>query len=123
MEARAKGGLDSPSGAPVGGRSWTIVQTDAISFLRRRSGVGPFDLIFADPPYDGGGRIRWLERIAEAVAAGQVLAPGGLLILEQGRHDPYEPGQCWESAWDRTYGETRVRMLRSRFGGDRGDRA
>ena len=37
-----------------------------------------FDLIFADPPYGQGDNARVL------VAAGGLLAPGGLLVLEQG---------------------------------------
>ncbi len=58
-----------------------FVIDDAMRFLRRYAGH-PFDVVFADPPYDWSGTHDLVD------AALRATAPGGLLILEHDqRHD------------------------------------
>jgi len=62
---------------------------------------GPYDRIFADPPYAAG----WADRVLAAAAP--VLAPGGILALEHAAADP-PPGPpeglaLWKT---RRYGST-----------------
>jgi len=66
---------------------------------------GPFDRIFADPPYAAG----WGERIVEAARA--TLRPGGILALEHAAADP--PPEAGEglSVWkSRRYGVTTLTL-------------
>lgn len=66
---------------------------------------GPFDRIFADPPYAAG----WGERVVEA--AREALRPGGILALEHAAAD--EPPEAGEglSVWkSRRYGVTTLTL-------------
>lgn len=58
--------------------SISTVKTDVFSFLK--SSHSQFDLIFADPPYD----LETIPSIHGLVLAGNLLKPGGLLIIEHG---------------------------------------
>ena len=71
-----------------------VVRADA---LRYATGAPPFDLVFADPPYDFD---RWeplLERLAPRT---------GLLVAETG--NPWAPGPAWETVKVKVYGGTVV---------------
>jgi 16S rRNA (guanine(966)-N(2))-methyltransferase RsmD len=77
------------------------------------AGAGPFDLVFADPPYaavkDGSA-----VRAVEALAA-EALAPWGLLVLEHASRDETpalraETGLVLEDA--RRYGDTALALYR-----------
>jgi len=54
------------------------VKSDVFAFLKGCS--GKFDLVFADPPYD----LEQIPEIHRLVFERQLLAPGGLLIIEHG---------------------------------------
>jgi 16S rRNA (guanine966-N2)-methyltransferase len=89
-------------------RDAAFVRRDALSFAgsdaRRR---GPYDLVFADPPYDNTDAARLLARLRVA------LAPGALVVLEQ-RFAPGEPAvpTGYILVADRRYGDTRVLTFR-----------
>ncbi len=53
-----------------------VVQANVFRFLER--GHGPYDIIFADPPYDLSG----IEEIPGIIFQNELLEKGGLLILE-----------------------------------------
>jgi 16S rRNA (guanine966-N2)-methyltransferase len=86
--------------------------TDAIE-LRAMSAArlprqAPFDLVFADPPYDKGvGTL-----VAKAVAEAEWLSPGGWLAIETAKGDPVEapPGLTIEATRD--VGRARLTLLR-----------
>jgi len=67
-----------------------IVRGAAVETLRRGRVAGPFDVILADPPYDGGDGPEFVDVVASA----RILAPAGLLILEAAarRAAPENPG-------------------------------
>jgi 16S rRNA (guanine966-N2)-methyltransferase len=69
--------------------------------------LGPFQLVFADPPYAERAGARILERVAPA------LAPRGVLALEHAdaepSPDPPETLALWKA---RRYGSTRVSLYR-----------
>ncbi len=46
----------------------------------RLAEAGPFDVVFADPPYAGG----WELRLLQELDWSRILAPGGILVLEWG---------------------------------------
>jgi 16S rRNA (guanine966-N2)-methyltransferase len=84
---------------------------DAVRFLRRGLASTGFDVIFADPPYQKGRR-RDAEslplRVMRAVAETDMLAPHGLLVLEQGADEEASELAEWELIRDKRYGGTRL---------------
>lgn len=71
------------------------------------AGQGPLDIVLADPPYRQG----QVARLATLCAAGGLLAPGGLLVVE---HAPQEtpPEQSGLKLTDqRRYGQTMLSFL------------
>jgi 16S rRNA (guanine966-N2)-methyltransferase len=87
------------------GRQARVWQADAVAAVRRLADAGErFDLVVMDPPYGRG----LLRRTLEAVAASDVLAPGGVVVAEGHWRD--RPGavaglRCTRES---RYGETRV---------------
>ena len=68
---------------------------------------GPFDLIFADPPYATGSG----SAVAAAVSKAGWLAPGGWLSVETSRDDAVDPGGLTIEA-TRNVGRARLTLLR-----------
>ncbi len=69
---------------------------------------GPFDLVFADPPYADQTVVAGL-----LTALAPALAPAAVVVVESRRsaeHDEVPSGYLLEA--DRRYGDTRVRMFR-----------
>lgn len=64
--------LDDPAASAICG--------DALRFISK--GFKEFDFIFADPPY----ALRELPELPERVMSSKILAPGGLFVLEHGKH-------------------------------------
>jgi 16S rRNA (guanine966-N2)-methyltransferase len=83
--------------------SWQAVQADVYEFLKR--GAEPFDLIFADPPYEEADLPKLLE------VAGGVLAPGGLLVFEMRSRDDYSVPPEWSLIKEKRYGGTKMLFL------------
>ncbi|HET8749289.1 MAG TPA: 16S rRNA (guanine(966)-N(2))-methyltransferase RsmD [Sphingomicrobium sp.] len=69
--------------------------------------AGPFDLIFADPPYAPGSG----NAVAEAIQKAKWLAPGGWLSIETARGDAVEPGELTIDV-ARELGRARITLLR-----------
>jgi len=92
----------SLEGDPRLGR-FRAVPADVFEFLKR--GAGPFDLIFADPPYDAADLPGLLN------ALGKALVPEGLLVFEMRVSDAYSIPPEWNLIKEKAYGETRVFFL------------
>lgn len=60
----------------------TTQVADAFSFLEKHRGT--YDLIFADPPYDLDQE--QFNRIATLVMENELLAPGGIFVMEHSKH-------------------------------------
>jgi 16S rRNA (guanine966-N2)-methyltransferase len=69
--------------------------------------AGPFDLVFADPPYAPGSG----SAVAAAVTASNWLAPGGWMSVETARADPVDPGDLAVET-ERDVGRARLTLLR-----------
>lgn len=82
---------------------WQAVQADVYEYLKR--GAGPFDLIFADPPYNEADLSGLLEAVGEA------LAPGGLLVFEMRSSGSYSLPCGWNLLREKKYGQTRMLFL------------
>ena len=82
---------------------WKVVRADVYDYLKRP--VGPFDLIFADPPYDEVDLPKLLDVLGDA------LAPEGLLVFEMHKRDSYTLPPEWTSLKEKKYGSTKVVFL------------
>lgn len=67
----------------------------------------PFDLIFADPPYEPGAG----TNVVNAVLGAQWLSPGGWMSVETDRHDDVDAGVLVTDA-TRDAGRARITLLR-----------
>jgi 16S rRNA (guanine966-N2)-methyltransferase len=61
-----------------------VICGDALSWLKRAAGIGPYDIVFLDPPYDA----ELLGESASALAEGGRLAPGARVYLERRAREP-----------------------------------
>jgi len=69
----------------------------------------PFDMLFADPPYEpGSGTV-----VAAAVAKSGWLAPGGWMAIETHRGDEVAAPGGWEVEAERDVGRARLTLLRA----------
>ncbi|MDR7223297.1 16S rRNA (guanine(966)-N(2))-methyltransferase RsmD [Aminobacter aminovorans] len=69
--------------------------------------LGPFGLVFADPPYGKG----LGERALRSARAGGWLASGALCVVEEAAAAPFEPGPGFSIVDERAYGETVIRFI------------
>jgi 16S rRNA (guanine966-N2)-methyltransferase len=69
----------------------------------------PFDLIFADPPYDAGSG----TAVAAEIARAGWQAKGGWAAIETQRGDTVAPPKGWEVNAERDVGRARLTLLRS----------
>lgn len=85
----------------------TCIKADAIKWLER---VGePFDLILADPPYD---LPNALQDTLNGIAKHSVLTRNGVVVYELRSSGAVEIPDGWIVLRDKTYGKTRVLMLK-----------
>jgi 16S rRNA (guanine966-N2)-methyltransferase len=102
--AAARSSADGPVATVV------VLEREALRFLGRgaaASGLEPFDVIYADPPWTAGLH----GALAEAVAAGGWLAPGGLLVWEVGRGTAPVVPKGWSERLRRAYGASELVLL------------
>lgn len=83
------------------------IKADAIRWLEQAE--GPFDLIMADPPYDLSGA---LNATLEGIERRSLLTADGVVVYELRSKDAVDVPGSWRIVRDRTYGKTRVVMLR-----------
>ncbi len=83
-----------------------LVRADAFAWLETFAGE-PFDVAFADPPYELGAEKGYAGVLA-TLAARNVVRVGGLFIAEmKSRQEPAESPD-WDICRNRVYGQTRV---------------
>lgn len=90
---------------------------DVFAFCRGWRGERGFDVIFADPPYaERGAGAGLAGRLLEALSGDRqpLVAPGALLVLEQGAREPVPEAAGWEFLREREYGRTCLRTYRKR---------
>lgn len=69
--------------------------------------IAPFNLLFADPPYGKG----LADRALQSARLGGWLAPGALCVVEEAADAPFDPGEGFLVADERSYGDTVVRFV------------
>ncbi len=75
-----------------------IKRMDVAQFIA--SSTGPYDYIFAGPPYP----LPWLDEIPDRIFAKELLAPEGLFVLEHNDHHDFQQHPHFEDV--RSYGGT-----------------
>lgn len=83
--------------------TYEVIRADVYDYLKRPD--GPFDLIFADPPYEEVDVSRLLN------AVGDALASGGLLVFEMQKRDSYTLPAEWILLKEKKYSSTKVIFL------------
>ena len=88
----------------LGVTNHNLIRGDVFRFIK--SCKQQFDLIFADPPY----ALPSLPTIPELILAKDMLAPGGLLVFEHGKHNDFSavPGFVEH----RSYGSVNFSLFR-----------
>ena len=107
--------LTTLCGAEVGQdgeQVWKAVRSDVFHSLGGLRKSTAYDIVFADPPYDLARDGRWGLRLLEDLAAGELLAPGGFLVLEQAREDGELVHLSWTLVTTKVYGGTRLTIYR-----------
>lgn len=66
--------------------------------------MGPFDLIFLDPPYGSG----LIEAALGAIVDNAALSAGGLVVIETGARQPLSLAESFSTVIDRRHGKARV---------------
>ena len=87
-----------------------VVQREVLGWLRsppRGEASGGFDLIYADPPYQG----ELYGPIGAAIASGHWLKPGGLMLWECSSTAVPEIPSGWELVKLKRYGSSSVLVL------------
>jgi 16S rRNA (guanine966-N2)-methyltransferase len=83
------------------------VQTARVEAILSRSARQPFDILFADPPYDVDSS--HLNDLLTAILLRGWVSPHGLVIVERSRRSPRLSWPAgFARSWQRTYGETVV---------------
>ena len=84
------------------GLSGTVVQSDALSFLRT---CGKFDIIFVDPPYDSD----LYESVLNTVNSIDILSDGGIIVCESRRERALpELSAPYKKRREYTYGKVKL---------------
>ena len=72
---------------------------------------GPYDLVFSDPPY----ALRAAQPTLDLLAARELVAPGGRVVLERDRREPRPQAPAgFEIGDERHYGDTLVLVVHRR---------
>lgn len=82
----------------------TAVRGDVYRFVKNCR--AKFDFIFADPPY----ALEWLDTLPSLIFGNDLLNPGGLFVLEHGKHNNFEQHPAFMQR--RAYGSVNFSFFR-----------
>ncbi len=83
-----------------------VQRRDALDYLATAAGGDPYDLVFADPPYDSA--VRLAPELAELLPP--VLAKDAVIVTESNKRAPLE--LPFPLLRERSYGDTRIAVHR-----------
>jgi 16S rRNA (guanine966-N2)-methyltransferase len=84
----------------------TVIKADVLKALPKLAGSG-FDIVLADPPYCN----RFVQPTVDGVARHELLADGGMLIVEHHRMEQPDPGSYWRIGRQGVYGDSLVTIM------------
>ncbi len=85
-----------------------VIVGNAVAVLSRLTEQGPFDIVFADPPYEKG----YVKTVVSLFARYELLAPTGVLVIEHGPGEVPEVEEGIALVESRRYGQTQVSFLK-----------
>lgn len=85
---------------------------DVDRYLARGGPGAPVDLVLADPPYLRGEPKRWCSILMDRLDATDLLAAGGVFVMEEGSDQPLIDRAGWSLLKDGKYGDTRLVIYR-----------
>jgi 16S rRNA (guanine966-N2)-methyltransferase len=88
------------------GLAAVVQRRDALAYLAAAAGGKPYDLVFADPPYDSARRVG--SQLAERLPS--VIATGAVIVTESDKRSPLE--LPFPVLRERDYGDTRIAVHR-----------
>jgi 16S rRNA (guanine966-N2)-methyltransferase len=83
-----------------------IVRSDVAAFLGAPPPDAPFDLVFADPPYDVAAEA--IQALVEHLGAPGWLSPGATVSIERPVGSGLALPKSFRTGWERTFGDTLV---------------
>lgn len=90
-----------------------VVLSDAMRFLRGTAPCTPFDIIFADPPYDTDGT--WLKKLLPVLSDRSMLKQKGIFVMESRARGGVDTGSIVCEGWvliqTRFYGDTQITVF------------
>ncbi len=89
-----------------------MIRSEVFRFLSGFREVEPYDIVFADPPYDRAGVERWAVRLLDELATTPVLAGDGFFVMEQAREEAEAAHPAWDVVTMKEYGGTRLTIYR-----------
>lgn len=93
------------------GSDGQIIVADVYEWLERPRSAEPFDIVFADPPYDAEhGTARLGELMTKLAETGHVVE-GGIFVAEQSTGGPLPSAPRWNRITDRRYGHSRLALF------------
>ena len=110
---------DPPSGKAFSQKA-RVLNTNAVGFMKKRPSDASFDIIYADPPYGRNaaavrqGKLKrkttenWMQKILMLLAASEMLATDGLLIIEQAADQEWTAHRGWMLIHNKVYGDSRL---------------
>lgn len=99
--------------AAVPGALLRVIRGDAMD-PDRYGPHGPFDLVFADPPYGPGMESDLLPRLLVLLCRPAILATGAVLVYEQPAAAPIASSPSWDLVRERKSGDSRWLLYRLR---------
>ena len=80
----------------------------------KKTGTAPFDVVYADPPYETPAAPDRTAEIMDALAASGIIAEGGFFVAEQRAGTPAPAVAGWETVTERRYGRTKIICFRKK---------
>ncbi|MEE8409976.1 MAG: 16S rRNA (guanine(966)-N(2))-methyltransferase RsmD [Myxococcota bacterium] len=100
----------------VAGADTELLQMPVARALAQLDGGAPFDIVFADPPYD----LELLQPTVDALVQHALVSADGLVVCEHGsRQKPPAAPSGWAAGKTRSYGDVALTF----FQVDKGDQA
>ena len=103
--------LETPNSRELA-QATSIFRQDVFSWMNSFSSREPFDIVFADPPYQLA-KERTAEPFLEALESRNILRKGGLFVFETATNLDSQAQDGWQILKVRDYGATRLTLFSS----------
>lgn len=91
----------------------SLLQADALTFLRQGNSLAPFDVVFVDPPF----QLDLWQDVIDALSLGNWLAEEAVVYIESGRDTAFTTPPDWRLHRDKQAGQVSYRLFCREQGG------